>query len=335
MCRALLLCLGEYRCDRLPAAVRSVVLHKALAAYRKHPDPGVHSAAEWLLLAWNAERDQRKTEAELKGAWSATRPANWYIDRQGHTLVVIDGADQPPEVPQAKLVSRTFAIATKEVTVEQFLRYLPEHPYEEEAHVPAKPGTLLDRPVNLVSWYQAAAYCRWLSRQEGVTEDQMCYPPIAEIKDGMRPYPDYLSRTGYRLPTDAEWELACRARTWTTRYCGEAEVLLPHYAWYAANSGSHLKPVGQLKPNDLGLFDMLGNAMEWCQDGAAAYERGGTDDVEDTDVVLDGRSRVIRGTTHHRQAMRIRVDQRDLEAPNTAWYSLGFRVARTRPRPGP
>jgi serine/threonine protein kinase/formylglycine-generating enzyme required for sulfatase activity len=323
--RALLLCLGEFG-DRLPAEVRAQVLRGSLRAYREDPDPGIHSTAEWLLRTWNAG-DLAGAEADLKG-----RPApagrTWLIDGQGHTLVEIDGTTQPVELSQGKRVNRSFAVATKEVTVEQFLRFRAKHPYQ------AEPGTGRDRPVNVVSWYDAAAYCRWLSEEEKVPENQMCYPPVEDIKSGMKPYADYLSRTGYRLPTEPEWELACRAGTWTSRFCGEPEELLPHYAWFAANSGFRLQPVGRLKPNDFGMFDMLGNAMEWCHESAGVLPKGGAADVEDLDPVRDDVWRVARGTTHHQREDRLRASQRDPLAPTTAWYSLGFRVARTvKPAP--
>src|SRR5438094_7675754 len=94
----------------------------------------------------------------------------------------------------------------------------------------------------------------------------MCYPPIDQIKKGMTLPADYLQRSGYRLPTEAEWEYACRAGAVTSRYYGESEELLGKYAWYGSNSAGHTWPVGMLKPNDLGLFDMHGNVYTWCQE---------------------------------------------------------------------
>jgi len=78
--------------------------------------------------------------------------------------------------------------------------------------------------------------------------------------------PDYLQRTGYRLPSEAEWEFACRAGTTTAPYFGETETLLGEYGWYTKTSGDKwMLPVGTLRPNGAGLFDMQGNVMEWCQ----------------------------------------------------------------------
>ena len=119
-----------------------------------------------------------------------------------------------------------------------------------------------------VSWYGAAAYCNWLSEQEGLPKDQWCYLPNEDgaYAEGMTIPADVLQRTGYRLPTEAEWEYACRAGAITSRYYGVSTDLLGKYAWYQANSQEHAWPCGSLLPNDLGLFDMLGNVFEWVQD---------------------------------------------------------------------
>jgi formylglycine-generating enzyme required for sulfatase activity len=77
---------------------------------------------------------------------------------------------------------------------------------------------------------------------------------------------DWLSRRGYRLPTEAEWEYASRAGTVTSYYFGESRELLGRYAWYLDNSEERSWPVGSLLPNALGLFDMHGNVFNWCQD---------------------------------------------------------------------
>ncbi len=121
------------------------------------------------------------------------------------------------------------------------------------------------------SWYQAAAYCNWLSKEEGIAEDQWCYEikgQVTKLKE------NYLSLTGYRLPTEAEMEYATRAGALTSRYYGETEELLPKYAWYQKNSQERTWPVGSLKPNDLGLFDVQGNVFTWCQESYKAYPAG-------------------------------------------------------------
>src|SRR5262249_22205987 len=150
-----------------------------------------------------------------------------------------------------------------EVTVAEFLRFRKEHHYYKPSSAPTP-----DCPVNEVTWYDAAAYCNWLSEKEGIEEDQWCYLPNEKKKyaEGMKLAPDYLKRTGYRLPTEAEWEYACRAGSETDWSHGEAEDLLSKYAWYASNAQNKTHPTGSLRPNDLGLFDLHGDVWEWCQD---------------------------------------------------------------------
>lgn len=117
----------------------------------------------------------------------------------------------------------------------------------------------------MVTWYQMAAYCRWLSTEEGFPEDEIGYPPLDQIRSGMQLKPYFLSRSGYRLPTEAEWEYACRAGTTTRWSHGDSVELLPQYAWFKDNSQGRSWPMGMLAPNDLGLFDMEGNVTELCQ----------------------------------------------------------------------
>src|SRR5262245_18775714 len=102
----------------------------------------------------------------------------------------------------------------------------------------------------------------------------MCYPRLEEIKEGMQLPANFLTRTGYRLPTSQEWEYRCRTGTETSRSFGASDEMLENYAWYAGNSKLQAWPVGRLKPTDFGLFDMHGNASEWCQDRAPASEPG-------------------------------------------------------------
>src|SRR5262249_43638075 len=140
------------------------------------------------------------------------------------------------------------ALSAREVTMADFRRFRKEY------RVEATFARTDDCPAHEVSWYDAAAYCNWLSEQDGIPKEQWCYLPNegGSYAAGMKVAADSLSRTGYRLPTAHEWELACRAGSISRWSLGEVEDLLTKYAWCVSNSWSRLHPVGSLRPNDFG-----------------------------------------------------------------------------------
>jgi formylglycine-generating enzyme required for sulfatase activity len=243
-------------------------------------------------------------------------------------------------------IGRSFAVAAKEVTVRQFGEFLKSRKESIEKYYNHEYSPTVDCPVNDVLWYDAAAYCNRLSRQEGITDpEQWCYLPNAdgESAEGMRLAPDYLSRTGYRLPSEAEWEYACRAGAVTSRYYGETDELLGKYAWYTKNSqdrgmlpgvpGKLGVPGDCLKPNDLGLFDMLGNALEWCQEPIRYYSRGAngrpSEDIEEKEEIKDKKYRILRGGSFVYPALVVRSARRLGFVPTNRREYVGFRPART------
>jgi formylglycine-generating enzyme required for sulfatase activity len=232
---------------------------------------------------------------------------------------------------QKRRLPRTYAIASKEVTVAQFRRFRPSH-----SVLPFYAATD-DCPVLAVTWYDAAEYCNWLSEKEGITADQLCYLPNADGKyaGGMKLAPDYLRRTGYRLPSEAEWEYACRAGAATLFSFGETVELSDRYAWFSGNAGLGSHPVGTLRPNDLGLFDMHGNAWEWAQDSLKRLqppEGGGPiEDKEDSEDVTDAVERVLRGGSFDDPIVYMRSVHSRGGEPTKRSHFVGFRPARTLP----
>jgi formylglycine-generating enzyme required for sulfatase activity len=275
------------------------------------------------------------------GAGLIDKGRGWYVNGQGQTLTIIDSREpflmgspghetsrSTDETLHWRQIGRRYAIGTKPVTVAQFERFRKAHSVNQE-HSPAP-----NCPVIAVTWYEAAAYCNWLSEQEGIPKEQWCYPD--KISEGMKPYPDYLKRKGYRLPTGPEWEFACRAGARTSRYYGSAVDLLPRYAWYLANSPDRTWPVGQKRPNDLGLFDMQGNVWSWCQEGGRVYPdypSGSPErpvrDVEDVREVVDKWGRVLRGASFVNRPSGVRAPYRELARPTVRTSAVGLRVART------
>jgi hypothetical protein len=150
------------------------------------------------------------------------------------------------------------------------------------------------RPVEQVSWEDAVRFCEALSAQTG---------------------------GAYRLPTEAEWEYACRAGTTGARY-GDLDAV----AWYGNNAQRTTRPVGEKQPNPRGLYDMLGNVWEWCQDW---YDEHPSEPQRDPKGPPSGDGRVVRGGAWNGVARFCRAAQRNGLAPATRINVIGFRPARS------
>jgi formylglycine-generating enzyme required for sulfatase activity len=342
--RALLLSLGAYPVEALPAEARAAWLPRLRQWYRAEPDAGLHGAVEWLLRRWGNGVEVARMEKELAGGRPRQPSGAWHINGQGQTLVMIPAGTEfwmgspgaeagriPLNEPLHRVrIPQSFAIAAKEVTVEQFLRCRPAHRYF------AKYSPRPDGPMIQVSWYQAAEYCNWLSAQEGIPREEWCYRPnrAGQFDEGMRLAPGYLGKRGYRLPTEAEWEYACRAGAVTRRHYGDADDLLGEYAWYTkTTSDAGVGAGGLLKPNDLGLFDLYGNVWEWTQDPGPFYRWPGfgkpKEDIEYDLDISDKVRFVQRGGGFAIHALFVRSAHRIDNRPSGDLVSAGFRVART------
>jgi formylglycine-generating enzyme required for sulfatase activity len=312
---------------------------------------------EWLLRTWKQEAwlkqvndewatDKAQREKRLEGIEQLVTKEKekaspqWYVNGQGQTMVVIPGpvefvmgsplteADRlDSELQHQRRIGRTFALAATPVTKEQFLRFLPKFLHREMRRYP-EPTC----PIGGVTWYDAAAYCNWLSQEEGMDKEQWCYE-TNEQGQVTKLRANYLSLTGYRLPTEAEMEYATRAGARTSRYFGETEALLPRYAWYEKNSQKRTWPVGSVKPNDLGLFDVQGNVYTWCQESYKSYLTANEGDVvedrEDALVIASTRARILRGGAFTKRASDVRSALRTDDVPSTRSVHAGFRPART------
>jgi formylglycine-generating enzyme required for sulfatase activity len=330
--QALILALGDFDAGKLSGQERESLVEKLLALYGNDPDPGVHSAARWALRRYQSDQAVIRLDAELQKnmANEGGKNRHWFINSQGQTFIVVDGpvnfvmGDEANFGEKKITITHRFAVDAHEVTVEQFRKfrsgYTPDTPYSPQP----------DCPANNVSWYDAAAYCNWLSQQEGIPKEQWCYEPNeqGQYESGMKILADYVKRSGFRLPTEAEWEYFCRAKTSTSFCFGEPEELMGKYAWYVHNSENRLWPVGCLRPNSFGAFDMHGNAWEWCQDGG---RRDGKGKVGGSEMITNFVYRVMRGVTFTNQPRNIRSANRAPAEPGQSTYIGGFRPARTYP----
>ncbi len=212
-----------------------------------------------------------------------------------------DAAAYDNEKPQQPVkLTRPFYLATTEITQGQWQAVMGTTPWKGQEFVKEGPNYA----ATFVNWEDAHAFCKKLGEKEGVV---------------------------YRLPSEAEWEYACRAGTSTRYSFGEDASKLNDYAWAGAVIGDDKAPgernaqeVGKKQPNAFGLFDMLGNVAEWCEDAYREKLPGGTDplmDVPDEDPVF-------RGGAWDTEAKDCRVALRVWSAPTDKFYQVGFRIAR-------
>jgi formylglycine-generating enzyme required for sulfatase activity len=341
----LILALGTYGTEGVSTGDREPLTDKLLDLYRNDPDAGIHGAAAWTVRQWKQQDKFKELDAQLMKVkdWGNRR---WYVNGQGQTFAVIEGPVEflmgsPPsepgryasyEIQHRCHIPRRFAIAAQEVSLKQYQVFVKENPgidhVQNDSFSPDPEG-----PKNQVSWYDAAAYCNWLSRQEGLPE---CYEPNqgGKYAAGMKIKPDALRLSGYRLPTEAEWEYACRAGAGTSRYYGASQDLLVPYAWFYANSLLHVRPCGSLLPNDLGLFDMLGNTFEWCQDEYHDFFATGnqTHDILVSLFISERNPRIIRGGSFNVPQALVRSAYRYRFVPeDRSNFFSGFRPSRTYP----
>lgn len=358
--QALLLAGAESRREGVPPPARLAIVAAARDLYTTHRHPGVHAAAELLLRRWGEAEILRRADDRPAAPHVGPDGLGWVRGPNGHTFAIIPAplefrmgspGDEPghliDQVLHYRRIGRSLAVSMTEVTLEQFRRL------DNEAPQIPDDGAETGRPAHDVDWFRAVRYCNRLSREAGIRESQWCYPE--PDVNGLVVPADAVDKEGFRLPTEAEWEYICRAGTETARYFGESMSLLPRHAWTWMNSDERVHPVGQLLPNEFGLFDVLGNVWEWCQDGPAGcypdtpippYPRGTREhpdpDAGHREVVLynAGKAetwRILRGGASTRSPTLARSAHRDWLGSLERWPTVGFRVVRTLaspPRPG-
>ena len=190
-------------------------------------------------------------------------------------------------------LTKPFKMGVHEVTQAQYEQVMKNNPSNFKG---------ADNPVQIVSWEDAVEFCRKLSEL-----------PAEKAAGNV-----------YRLPTEAQWECACRAGTTTRFSFGDDESDLGDYAWYRDNSGDKTHPVGGKKPNAWGLYDMHANVWEWCQDWYGDYPSGS---VTDPTGPVGGSRRVIRGGCWYYTAGYCRSAIRYGYEPSYLSTNRGFRVS--------
>lgn len=258
-----------------------------------------------LVLIPPGEFEMGSTDEQIAAAKTAAEAAKVGPEVKQR----IDKSERPMH---RVVLSQPFFLGATEVTVGQFRQFVEDignvGGFEPKADKPTDvtlnwrtPGYEVteDLPVTHVSWTEAVAFCQWLSKRE---------------------------RMKYRLPTEAEWEYACRAGTKSQYSFGDEASLLPQYAWYLSYSGNGPAPTATKATNPFGLFDMHGNALEWCHDW---YSENGYESAAAVDPFgpAAGYGHVVRGGAWNSMAFSCRSAFRNTALDNRPG-NYGFRVVR-------
>ncbi len=216
------------------------------------------------------------------------------------------------EKPAHKVQVSAFAMDRREITQAAYEALTQKNPSKFKSP---------EKPVEQVDWYHAALYCNLRSLKEGL---KPCYDAKTLDCD--------FQASGYRLPTEAEWEYACRAGSRSRYGFGDDPGQLKSYAWFKANAAQTTHPPGQKTPNAWGLYDMLGNAAEWCQDiyEENYYQKAGQ---KNPTGPVAGDKRVLRGGSWRTGEDGCRASARNSESARFADACFGsdgygFRCAR-------
>jgi len=212
------------------------------------------------------------------------------------TFTMGDASGLNNETPHEVTLTKPFKMGVHEVTQDQYEQVMGVNPSEYKG---------ADNPVETVSWEDAVEFCRKLSELP------------AEKEAG----------NVYRLPTEAEWEYACRARTTTKFSFGDDESDSDDYGWYSENSDQKTHPVGSKLPNAWGLYDMHGNVWEWCQDWEEDYPSGSVTDPSGATSGSYRSYRVFRGGSWSSTAGDCRSAYRSSFEPSLRHGIIGFRVS--------
>jgi formylglycine-generating enzyme required for sulfatase activity len=236
-------------------------------------------------------------------------PSSRMVLVEGGTFRMGSTSGDSDEKPVHSVTVKSFYMGNYEVTQQEWVEVMGSNPSIFKGD---------NLPVENVSWYEAVDYCNKRSLKEGLI------PAYRGSGDAVTC--DF-GASGYRLPTEAEWEYAARGGNRKASYMYAGGNSPDAVAWYGANGGGCTHPVGTKQPNSLGLYDMSGNVFEWCWDRYGHYGSGGQTDPRGA---ASGSNRVDRGGSWGGAAVLVRSANRDSSTPYYRSSLLGFRLVRSR-----
>ncbi len=271
---------------------------------------------------------------------------NWFTNSIGQQFTVV----RPPELclvgemDERRIhvkIGRDYAIGTTEVTGDQFSEFLQDQRYQawKSVNPRLRGGARVisgDFPQTAISWIVGIQFCQWLNEKEQIPEDQWCYSNVWE-ENGDLPVanPNYLDRTGYRLPTRNEWQWAASAaNTDEAWYFGSNSKLSSMFEWTSENAARTPHPVASLRPNGLGLYDVSGNLSEWVDDfdqtpSRLAYTPYLIDEGNQK-LSLNEKQYVLLYGGQYKLSIESRpTEEHSLHEPTYTALSCGIRLART------
>lgn len=246
------------------------------------------------------------------------------------------GIGNTDEQSQHKVKLDAFYLDSTELTRGKFAlfllskdaNYLPTEERKLQSYDAAWLGETNAHPILKTSWIGAVAYCNWKTKDVGSKDT---FYTFKYTNEGIIEDVQFNKNSkGYRLPTEAEWEYACRAKSITNYSFADDSLMLEDYAWYNTNSGATTQIVGTKKPNSFGLYDMHGNVSEWVWDwypeNMPYYPN--TEQENPTGVLTGSTTHIYRGGSYKNYAINLRSAKRFSGRPENRYEDVGIRLAR-------
>jgi formylglycine-generating enzyme required for sulfatase activity len=241
-----------------------------------------------------------------------------------------DGRNKSFEVRHTVTLTRPFALLDREITFEELIAFSPQY----AGLMKQFDATPRDAGFG-AHWYDSVAFCRWLGQEMGLAETDQCYPDPETLDMDQYPrdpqessfprdWPLDLSKRGFRLPTESEWEVMARSGSRTAYGYGSEVALLDRFGWFTENSGKKVHPGREKRPSVRGVCDLHGNLFEWTHDWEGDF---GASHQTDPLGAKTGSSRVVRGGSWSNVAAICRSASRGSDTPTDRNTSVGFRLA--------